>query len=71
MTEISKNQGEGDRESAQRYNEAAHRTAEHLSEEQLRGGENLTNAQRRELERAEQDGKSRAKGEDPMVARDR
>ncbi|HCZ49300.1 MULTISPECIES: hypothetical protein [Gammaproteobacteria] len=71
MAETIKNQGEGDRESARRYNADTRRTAAQLSDEQLRGTEALTETQERELKRAEEKGRSRSKGEDPMVSRNR
>lgn len=69
MTDKPKNQGEGDRESARRYNQAAQETARRMSEEQLRNREKLSDEQKRELEDAEKAGKARSKGEDPFVRR--
>lgn len=65
------NQGEGNREAAEHYNEAQQDFVrkggvEEKTEERRR----MSDAERREAERAEQAGKDRAKEEDPNVARD-
>ncbi|MFH0343701.1 MAG: hypothetical protein ACHBNF_16610 [Chromatiales bacterium] len=59
--------GEGDRESALKYNEAAHRfgragKAKHTGKS--------TNLSKVDLDRAEHTGKKRAKEEDPSVSRE-
>ena len=62
-----RNEGEGSRTAARRYNEGAHKTAEHGVAEKP---EALSDEERRELERAEKEGRSRAKEIDPAVDRD-
>lgn len=62
-----RNEGEGNRTAARRYNEGARKTAEGGVREKP---EDLTEEERLELERAEQEGKSRAKEMDPAVDRD-
>jgi len=62
-----RNEGEGNRTAARRYNEGARETAEGGVREQP---EALTDEERRELERAEQEGRSRAKEDDPALERD-
>lgn len=61
-----KNEGEGNRTAARRYNEAAHKTAEKGVEAQPP----RSDEERRDLERAEREGRSRAKEDDPAVERD-
>ena len=66
----SRNQGEGDKQSAKRYNEAQ-QSFVHSSRGQAaidEAGE-LTPEQVAEGKRAERAGKARAKGEDPAVRR--
>ena len=63
-----KNQGEGNREAARRFNEGQHRFVESgkvakAAKEAAPGNA----AEASELERAEQVGRSHAKGEDPTV----
>lgn len=67
MANEPKNQGEGDRESARRYNEAVQETTRNHPPEQ-RIPEKLSEKEQEELRRAEEIGKSRAKGEDPQVS---
>lgn len=62
-----KNEGEGNRTAARRYNEGARKTAERGIQEKP---ENLSDEERLELERAEEEGRSRAKELDPSVDRD-
>lgn len=62
-----RNEGEGNRTAARRYNEGAHKTAERGVSEKP---EALSDEERRELERAEQEGRERAKEIDPAVSRD-
>lgn len=64
------NQGEGDRESARRFNDAAHRFVEPPAgqAEIVRAGD-VTDRERAELETPEKIGKARAKAEDPEVTR--
>ena len=61
-----KNEGEGNRTAARRYNEAAQKTAERDVKVQPPSSDD----ERRELERAEKEGRSRAKELDPAVDRD-
>lgn len=62
-----RNEGEGSRTAARRYNEGAHETAKGGVPEQP---EALSDEERRELERAEKEGRSRAKEDDPALERD-
>jgi hypothetical protein len=62
-----RNEGEGNRTAARRYNEGAHKTAERGIQEKP---EDLTEEERLELERAEKEGRSHAKETDPAVDRD-
>lgn len=62
-----RNEGEGSRTAARRYNEGARKTAEHGVRE---SPEALSDEERREIEHAEQEGRSRAKEVDPAVERD-
>lgn len=68
MSTDVKNQGEGDRESARRYNEAVQKTANNLSPDELTKKQQLSAKEQQELRDAEQKGKARAKGEDPQVS---
>lgn len=61
------NEGEGNRTAARRYNEGAQETAKHGVRETP---EALSDEERRELERAEKEGRERAKEVDPAVDRD-
>ncbi|MGB7214888.1 MAG: hypothetical protein WBE98_07605 [Gammaproteobacteria bacterium] len=62
-----KNEGEGSRTAARKYNEGARKTAERGVNEKP---EALSDDERRELERAEREGRERAKEIDPAVSRD-
>jgi hypothetical protein len=68
MGDNPKNQGEGDRESAKRYNEKTQEYVESgkVDEAARKAGE----ADPKELEQAEKAGKKRAKELDPAVERD-
>lgn len=68
MADKPRNQGEGDRESAKRYNENTQKFVESgkVDEAARRAGK----GDQQELERAEQIGKDRAKELDPAVDRD-
>jgi hypothetical protein len=62
-----RNEGEGNRTAARRYNEGARKTAERGVQEKP---ESLSDEERRELEQAENEGRARAKELDPAVDRD-
>jgi hypothetical protein len=67
-----KNQGEGDKESAERYNEDLQRSLkksdyEYKAKQAARA---LDSQEGPELRRAEEKGKARAKEEDPAIAQD-
>jgi len=62
-----RNEGEGNRTAARRYNEGARKTAERGVREKP---EALSDEERRELERAEEEGRSHAKEVDPQAERD-
>lgn len=63
-----KNQGEGNRDAARRYDEAQHQFVESGKvDEAARRAAPKDEAEARELKRAEEAGKSHAKGEDPTV----
>ncbi len=68
MADKPRNQGEGDRESARRYNESTQEFVESgkVDEAARKAGE----GDKQEMERAEQLGKDRAKELDPAVDRD-
>ena len=68
MGDKHRNQGEGDRESAKRYNEEAQAFAKSGKVE--KAARNAGQGDNREMERAEETGKSRAKEFDPAVDRD-
>lgn len=63
-----RNQGEGNREAARRYNDAAHRTAERLTDRDIATAANLSPEEQQKLRAAEAKGKARAKEEDPAIA---
>jgi hypothetical protein len=66
--EAPKNQGEGNREAGRRYNEDQHRFVESGKVPQAaRDAAPDSAAEAAELRRAEQAGRSHAKGEDPTV----
>ena len=68
--EDGKVQGEGDYEAARRYDKAAREFAESGKvDDAARKAEPANPAEAAELERAEEAGKARAKGEDPAVKR--
>lgn len=60
------NEGEGNRTAARRYNEGAHKTAER----DVKVQPPTSDEERRELEQAEKEGRSRAKELDPAIDRD-
>jgi hypothetical protein len=62
-----RNEGEGNRTAARRYNEGAHKTAE---KGDLPDAAPSSDEERQEMERAEQSGRARAKELDPAVERD-
>jgi len=68
--EKNENQGEGDKKSAERYNDMQKDfvNSEQGRDEIERAGQ-MNPGEQREAEAAEQEGKSRAKGEDPAVKR--
>lgn len=65
------NQGEGDKQSARRFNQAqeAFVQSERGQAAIERDAEPATAGEREALEHAEREGKARAKGEDPAVTR--
>lgn len=64
----AKNQGEGNREAARRYDEAQHKFVEAGKvDEAARRAAPKSESEARDLKRAEEQGKSHAKGEDPTV----
>lgn len=65
-----RNQGEGDKESARRYNEAQQEFV-HSSRgrEAIEDAGDLSDGEAREGERAEAEGRARSRGEDPAVRR--
>jgi len=64
----SKNQGEGDRESAERYNEATREFVESGKVEEA--SEQAAGQDPREAESSERAGRERAKEEDPAIHRE-
>jgi hypothetical protein len=63
-------QGEGDYEAARRYDEKLRdHVKNHDVDKEARDAEPSSPAEERELEHAEQKGKRRAKGEDPLLER--
>jgi hypothetical protein len=66
---MSKNQGEGDKESAKKYNDATEKFAKSGKvEKAAKDAERaLDGSERAELLKAEQVGKSHSKGEDPQL----
>ena len=70
---FGENQGEGNREAARRYNEAARR---HIRkgdvQQEAQEAKRATEGREKDaLKRAEEAGKSRAKDEDPYIRRER
>lgn len=71
MTDKGRMQGEGDREAARRYRKDTEDYVEsHDVEEEARRAEPESDARRKELENAEQQGRKRAREEDPALVRD-
>ena len=68
MEDKPRNQGEGDRESAKRYNEDTQEFVESGKVEEA--AKKAGQGDKKEMERAEQAGKDRAKELDPAVDRD-
>lgn len=68
---MTKNQGEGDNESAKKYNAATEEFAKSGKVEQAAkdAARALDGSEREELLKAEQAGKSHSKGEDPQLHR--
>jgi uncharacterized protein (TIGR02284 family) len=73
MTGKQRNEGEGNKTAAKEYNEATKKFAQSGKVEQKaeEAAKAQTGAERQDLERAEQAGKSHAKGEDPQLHRQR
>jgi len=71
MTEKQRNEGEGNRTAARVYNRATKEFARSgkVEEQAKRAEQAIEGPQRAELERAEESGKSKSRGEDPAVAR--
>lgn len=66
-----KNEGEGSREAARHYNEATRDFVESGQvEEKAREAGNVSEQEKAEMERAEREGRERAKEFDPAVKRD-
>lgn len=71
MSQENRNQGEGNREAAKRYNEAQQSFVEDGGvEEAAEDRRKLSDEEKAEAERAEKAGKARAKETDPNVVRD-
>lgn len=68
MAKENRNQGEGDRKSAERYNKSAQEFVKEGKVE--RAARNAGDGDRQEMDRAEEAGKKRAKEFDPAVGRD-
>jgi hypothetical protein len=66
------NQGEGNRGAAEAYNKGAQQFAKggRVEEQAQKARRDLEGAQGDELRRAEEEGKSHAKGEDPALRKD-
>ncbi len=71
MTEKQRNEGEGNRTAARVYNRATKEFARSgkVEEQAKRAEQAIEGPQKVELERAEQAGKSKSRGEDPAVLR--
>ncbi len=71
MTSKQRNEGEGNRTAARAYNKATKEFARsgQVEEQAQRAKQALDGPQRADLERAEQAGKSKSRGEDPAVLR--
>lgn len=61
MKDATKNQGEGDRESAQKYNDAVRKTARKMQPEDFSREQHLSKKEKDDMKRAEAMGKARAK----------
>jgi len=61
MNDTTKNQGEGDRESARKYNDAVTKTAQKMQPEDFSRRQPLSKKEKDEMKRAEASGKARAK----------
>lgn len=61
MKDATNNQGEGDRESAQRYNDAVRKTAQKMQPEDFSRKQHLSKKEKDDMKRAEAIGKARAK----------
>jgi hypothetical protein len=68
MKDATNNQGEGDRESAQHYNEAVSKTARKMQPEDFSREQHLSQKAKDDMRRAEAIGKARAKEEDPQLS---
>ena len=71
MTEKQRNEGEGNRTAARVYNRATEEFARSgkVEEQAKRAEQAIEGPQRAELQRAEEAGKSKSRGEDPAVLR--
>lgn len=70
MTDDAKNQGEGNREAARNYNQSTREFVKsNPVEQKAREGADVDKTEEIELKRAEEQGKSRAKEEDPAITR--
>ena len=71
MTDKQRNEGEGNRTAARVYNRATKEFARSgkVEEQANRARQAIEGPQRAELERAEEAGKSKSRGEDPAVLR--
>jgi len=71
MTEKQRNEGEGNRTAARVYNRATKEFARSgkVEEQAKRAEQAIEGPQRTELERAEQAGRNKSRGEDPAVLR--
>ena len=71
MTEKQRNEGEGNRTAARVYNRATKEFARSgkVEEQAKRAEQAIEGPQKADLERAEQAGKSKSRGEDPAVLR--
>ena len=71
MTQKQRNEGEGNRTAARVYNRATKEFARSgkVEEQAKRAEQAIDGPQKADLERAEQAGKSKSRGEDPAVLR--
>jgi uncharacterized protein (TIGR02284 family) len=69
MTEKQRNEGEGNKTAAKEYNEATKKFAQSgkVDQKAQEAAQARSGAERQEMDRAEQAGKSHAKGEDPKI----